>query len=61
VIAEQIAKGSRSEELATKEFFRAELAALCAELHREVGLLTWKLAGMLLLQTVLIVTLTTLL
>jgi hypothetical protein len=62
VIAEQIAKGSRSEELATKEFVRAEIAALGgdlrAELHREMGLLSWKMAGMLLLQAGLVAAMT---
>ena len=64
VIAEQIAKGFRSEELATKEFVRAEIAALRTELHKELGALrhdmgqlSWKMAGMLLLQAGLVVTL----
>jgi len=57
VIAEQIAKGLASDELATKKFVRAEIAALRTEfhkelgaLHKELGLLSWKIAGMLLLQ-----------
>ena len=53
-VAERIAKGLASDELATKEFVRAEVAALRgdlrAEQHREMGLLSWKMAGMLLLQ-----------
>ena len=64
VIAEQIAKGFRSDELATKEFVRAEIAALRTELHKELGALrhdmgqlSWKMAGMLLLQAGLVVTL----
>jgi hypothetical protein len=72
VIAEQIAKGFRSEELATKEFVRAEIAALRAELHQEMGrpsselhkeldLLAQGVAGMLLLQAGLVATLTKLL
>jgi hypothetical protein len=72
VIAEQIAKGFRSEELATKEFVRAEIAALRAELHqemgrpsselhKELGLLAQGVAGMLLLQAGLVATLTKLL
>jgi hypothetical protein len=36
-IAEQIGKGFTSEELATKEFVRAEIAGLRAELHKEMG------------------------
>jgi hypothetical protein len=72
VIAEQIAKGFRSEELATKEFVRAEIAALRAELHqemgrpsselhKELGLLAQGVAGMLLLQAGLVATLAKLL
>ena len=51
-------------ELATKEFVRAEIAALRTELHKELGALrhdmgqlSWKMAGMLLLQAGLVVTL----
>ncbi|HEX6015898.1 MAG TPA: hypothetical protein VFY87_29680 [Geminicoccaceae bacterium] len=69
VIAEQIGKGFASDELATKEFVRAEIAALrtelhqamgklSSELHKEMGLLSWKMAGMLLLQAGLVATLT---
>jgi hypothetical protein len=68
VIAEQIAKGFRSEELATKEFVRAEIAALRtafhkepSALHKELGLLSRKIAGMLLLQAGLVAALTKLL
>jgi hypothetical protein len=57
-IAEQIAKGFASDELATKEFVRAEIATLRTELHKEMGLLSWKLAGMLLLQAGLVAALT---
>jgi hypothetical protein len=57
--------GGACDELATKEFVRAEIAALRgdlrAELHREMGLLSWKMAGMLLLQAGLVATLTELL
>ena len=64
-IAEQIARGLASDELATKEFVRAEIAAqrgdLRTELHREMGLLFWKRAGMLLLQAGPVATLTKLL
>ncbi|MFZ1425499.1 MAG: hypothetical protein WAS21_01870 [Geminicoccaceae bacterium] len=71
-IAEQIGKGFASDDLATKEFVRAEIAdlrtdltrqmgELRAELHKEMGLLSWKTAGMLLLQTGLVATLTRLL
>jgi hypothetical protein len=60
-IAEQIGKGFASDELATKEFVRSEIAALRVELHREMGLLSWKMAGMLLLQPGLVATLTKLL
>ena len=60
-IAEQIGKGFASGELATKEFVRSEIASLRAELHREMGLLSWKMAGMLLLQAGLVATLTKLL
>jgi hypothetical protein len=72
VIAEQIGKGFSSDELATKEFvraeiahlrsdLRAEIADLRAELHREMGLMSWRMAGMLLLQAGLVATLTKLL
>lgn len=68
-IAEQIGKGFTSEELATKEFLRAEIAGLCAdlrkemgelraELHRDMGLQSWRMAGMLLLQAALVASLT---
>lgn len=71
-IAEQIGKSFASDELATKQFVRAEVAdlrtdltrqmgELRAELHREMGLLSWKTAGMLLLQAGLVATLTRLL
>lgn len=40
---------------------RSEIAGLRAELHREMGLLSWKMAGMLLLQAGLVATLTKLL
>ena len=50
VIAEQIGKGFSSDELATKEFVRAEIAKLGSDL-------SWRLAGMLLLQAGLVVTL----
>jgi hypothetical protein len=49
-IAEQIGKGFRSDDLATKEFVRAEIAKLSSDL-------SWRLAGMLLLQAGLVVTL----
>jgi hypothetical protein len=42
--------GGICDELATKEFVRAEIAALRTELRREMGLLSWKMAGMFLLQ-----------
>ena len=65
-------KGFASDDLATKEFVRAEIAdlrtdmtrqmgELRAELHKEMGLLSWKTAGMLLLQAGLVATLTRLL
>ena len=68
-IAEQIGKGFTSEELATKEFVRAEIAGLRAdlrkemgelraELHRDMGLQSWRMAGMLLLQAALVASLT---
>ena len=68
-IAEPIGKGFTSEELATKEFMRAEIAGLRAELHKEMGglraelhremnLQSWKMAGMLLLQASLVAALT---
>ena len=57
-IAEQIGKGFTSEELATKEIVRAEIAGLRAELHREMGLPWWKMTGMLLRQAGLVATLT---
>ena len=71
-IAEQIGKGFTSDELATKEFMRAEIAGLRtelhkqmgelrAELHREMSLQSWKMAGMLLLQASLVAALTRLL
>ena len=71
-IAEQIGKGFASDDLATKEFVRVEIAdlrtdptrqmgELRAELHKEMGLLSWKTAGMLLLQAGLVATLTRLL
>ena len=44
-IAEQIGKGLSSEELATKEFVRAEIAGLRAELHQEMGGLRMDLRG----------------
>ena len=50
-IAEQIGKGFRSDDLATKEFVRAEIA------QAEQRSLSWRLAGMLLLQAGLVVTL----
>ena len=57
-IAEQIGKGFNSDELATKVFVRAEIPALRTELQKEMGLLSWKMAGMLLLQAGLVATLT---
>ena len=49
-IAEQIGKGFRSDDLATKKFGRAEIAKLSSGL-------SWRLAGMLLVQGGLVVTL----
>jgi hypothetical protein len=48
-IAEQIGRGFRSDDLATKEFVRAEIAKLSNDL-------SWRLAGMLLVQGGLVVT-----
>jgi hypothetical protein len=59
-IAEQIGKTFASDEPATKEFVQAESAALRTQL-KELGLLSWKLAGMLLPPTGLVATLTKLL
>ena len=53
-IAEQIGKGFRSDDLATKEFVRGELAKLSSDL-------SWRLVGMLLVQAGLVVTLVKLL
>jgi hypothetical protein len=60
-----LGNGDRRPELATKEFGRAEIAALRTEfhkelgaLHKELGLLSWKMAGMLLLQAGLVAALT---
>jgi hypothetical protein len=64
-IAEPIATGFRSDELAAKKFVRAEIAALGgdlpAKLHREMDLLSWKMAGMLLVQAGVVTTPTKLL
>jgi hypothetical protein len=49
-IAEQIGRSLRSDDLATKEFVRAEIAKLSSDL-------SWRLAGMLLVQGGLVVTL----
>ena len=68
-IAEQIGKGFANDELATKEFVRAEIAGLRgelhkemgelrAQLHRDMGLQSWRMAGMLLLQAALVAALT---
>ncbi|MFO1049908.1 MAG: hypothetical protein U1E52_18655 [Geminicoccaceae bacterium] len=45
-IAEQIGKSFTSEELATKEFVRAEISGLRAELHREISGLRGEMGGL---------------
>ena len=45
-IAEQIGKGFTSEELATKEFVRAEIAGLRAELQKEMSGLRGEMGGL---------------
>jgi hypothetical protein len=63
-IAEQTAKGFASNQAATKVFVRAEIALLRAELHNpgllqtELGVLSWRMAGMLLPEARLVSTLT---